>query len=205
MLVKFPEPQIAPELAALAVNLTLYKKNCEVIVSKGFEPLITRAFKNGDMLLMKSMKNIVSKMRHKDVQQVINQHLEGLIKAAFHRETPNVMRLELLGIIAYTDCKDWAPINKETQIVQYLQQYLQIGFCEDDIQLECIMILQNVAKDQGMSAILAKSMVIKQIIVLLNEKQEDDEIVNQLLFAIYCLILHEHTRNVILTQTQIVE
>lgn len=100
LLVKFPEPHIAPELASLAVNLTLYKKNCEVIVSKGFEPLITRAFQNGDMLLMKSMKNIVSKMRHKDVQQVINTLLESLIKAAFHRETPPALRLELLGIIA---------------------------------------------------------------------------------------------------------
>jgi len=46
------------------------------------------------------------------------------------------------------------------------------------------MILQNIAKDPTMSVILAKSMVIKQIIVLLNEKQEDDEIVNQLLFAV---------------------
>lgn len=136
------------------------------------------------MLLMKSIKNIVSKMRHKDVQQVINNLLENLIKATFHRETPGALRLELLGIIAYTDCKSWVSVNKETQIVQYLQQYLQIGFCEDDIQLECIMIIQNIAKDPGMSAILAKSMLIKQIIVLLNEKQEDDEIVNQLLFAI---------------------
>jgi len=75
-------------------------------------------------------------------------------------------------------------VNKDTQIVQYLQQYLQIGFSEDDIQIECIMILQNIAKDHTMSVILAKSMVIKQIIVLLNEKQEDDEIVNQLLFAV---------------------
>lgn len=133
---------------------------------------------------MKSIKNIVSKIRHKDVQQIVNQMLENFIKAAFHPQTPAGLRLELLGIIAYTDCKDWAAINKETQIVQYLQQYLQIGFSEDDIQIECIMILQNIAKDANMSVILAKSMVIKQIIVLLNEKQEDDEIVNQLLFAV---------------------
>jgi len=184
LLVKFPEPHIAPELAALAVNLTLNKKNCEVIVSKGFDPLITRAFQNGDMLLMKSMKNIVSKIRHKDVQQIVNTMLTSFIKAAFHSQTPGALRLELLGIIAYTDCKDWAMVNKDTQIVQYLQQYLQIGFSEDDIQIECIMILQNIAKDHNMSVILAKSMVIKQIIVLLNEKQEDDEIVNQLLFAV---------------------
>lgn len=153
-------------------------------MSKGFEPLITRAFQNGDMLLMKSIKNIVSKIRHKDVQQIVNQMLDSFIKAAFHPQTPGALRLELLGIIAYTDCKDWSGVNKETQIVQYLQQYLQIGFSEDDIQIECIMILQNIAKDQNMSVILAKSMVIKQIIVLLNEKQEDDEIVNQLLFAV---------------------
>jgi len=133
---------------------------------------------------MKSMKNIVSKIRHKDVQQIVNTMLTSFIKAAFHSQTPGALRLELLGIIAYTDCKDWAMVNKDTQIVQYLQQYLQIVFSEDDIQIECIMILQNIAKDHNMSVILAKSMVIKQIIVLLNEKQEDDEIVNQLLFAV---------------------
>lgn len=82
---------------------------------------------------------------------------------------------------------------------------MQPGFCEDDVILECIMIVQNLAKDDKMSNILSKSMIIKQIIMLLNEKQEDDEIVNQLLFAVHCLILHEQTRKVILTQTQIVE
>jgi len=89
-----------------------------VIVSKGFEPLLIRAFQNGDMLLMKSMKNIVSKMRHKDVQIVVNSMLASFIKAAFHPQTPPAFRLELLGIIAYTDCKDWSVVNKETQIVQ---------------------------------------------------------------------------------------
>jgi len=67
------------------------------------------------------------------------------------------------------------------------------------------MVVQNLAKDPNMSALLSRSMIIKQIIILINEKQEDDEIVNQLLFAVYCLILHEQTRKVILTQTQIVE
>mmetsp|Transcript_106897 Transcript_106897/g.230180 ORF Transcript_106897/g.230180 Transcript_106897/m.230180 type:complete len:83 (+) Transcript_106897:1313-1561(+) len=82
---------------------------------------------------------------------------------------------------------------------------MQPGFCDDDITLECIMIVQNLAKDDKMSPILAKSMIIKQIIILINEKQEDDEVVNQLLFTVYCLLLNEATSKVILTQTQIVE
>lgn len=96
-------------------------------------------------------------------------------------------------------------MNTETKLIQYLQQYMQPGFCEDDITLECIMIVQNLARDKNMSIVLSKSMIIKQIIILINEKQEDDEIVNQLLFTVYCLLLHEPTRIVILTQTQIVE
>jgi len=61
---------------------------------------------------------------------------------------------------------------------------MQPGFSDDDITLECIMITQNISRDKKMASIVAKSMIIKQVIVLLNEKQEDDEIVNQLLYCI---------------------
>lgn len=82
---------------------------------------------------------------------------------------------------------------------------MQPGFSDDDITLECIMITQNISRDKKMASIVAKSMIIKQVIVLLNEKQEDDEIVNQLLYCIQCLLMNEETRVIILHQTQIVE
>lgn len=101
LITMFPEPHIAPELVSLTVNLTNYKKNCEVLaINNRFEAIFERAVKNNDILLMKAMKNIVSKIRHKDVQSVVNKHLVNLIKTAFNPNTENEDRLELLGIIA---------------------------------------------------------------------------------------------------------
>lgn len=86
---KFPEPIIAPELVSLLVNLTNNKKNCEVLaMSERFEPIFSRAFKHGDVILMKAVKNIVSKIRHKDVQAVVNKYLVQLIKLCFNPNTP---------------------------------------------------------------------------------------------------------------------
>jgi len=79
---------IAPELVSLLVNLTNNKKNCEVLaMNDRFEPIISRAFKNSDILLIKAVKNIVSKIRHKDVQSVVNKYLVPLIKTCFNPNT----------------------------------------------------------------------------------------------------------------------
>mmetsp|Transcript_106897 Transcript_106897/g.230178 ORF Transcript_106897/g.230178 Transcript_106897/m.230178 type:complete len:93 (+) Transcript_106897:938-1216(+) len=88
LVIKFPEPTIAPELVALVVNLTNLKKNCEVFAMQNrFRAIFERAFKNSDTLLMKAVKNIVSKIRHKDVQSIINENLASLVKVAFNPNT----------------------------------------------------------------------------------------------------------------------
>lgn len=119
LIVKFPEPQIAPELVSLAVNLTNLKKNCEVLVtSERFEPMLVRAIKHKDSLLFKVIKNIVSKIRHKDVQSIVNKHLSPIVKMAFNPSTTADFRIELLGVIAYTDCREWESINKDSNLIQ---------------------------------------------------------------------------------------
>jgi len=123
LLIHFPEPIIAPELVALTINLTNLKKNCEVFALDGkFEKLFTRALKNNDINLIKAIKNIVTYIRHKDVQSVVSKNLIEITKLAFNHTTPIDYKLELMGILAYTESRDWETVNKETNLVQYLQQ-----------------------------------------------------------------------------------
>ena len=70
--------------------------------------------------------------------------------------------------------------------------------------LESIMLVATLARNEKCCEAIAKTMLIGVLHDLLGAKQEDDEMVQQILFTYHRLLLFRVTREIMLEQTQIV-
>ncbi|KAF6024299.1 KIFAP3 [Bugula neritina] len=112
--------------------------------------------------------------------------------------------LECVGILANLTISDldYELLLTEYDLVPWINNKLKPGACEDDLMLEVIMLCGTVCNDDTCAKLLADSGIIQSLIDLLNAKQEDDEIVCQIIYVFYQMIFHQSTREVIIKQTQ---
>ena len=92
----------------------------------------------------------------------------------------------------------------QTKVLDFLHKTLTVGYTDDDIVLESIMLVGTMTNSAKTAQLIANSMIIRQLNTLLSEKQEDDEMVQQILFTFYRLVFYKQTRDVILNETQVV-
>lgn len=78
------------------------------------------------------------------------------------------------------------------------------GFAEDDIILECVMLVGTICRDDNVANQIAQSYLIKILQDLLGAKQEDDEMVQQILNTFFKFLFFGPTREIVLYQTQMV-
>merc|ERR1719262_1838134 len=114
--------------------------------------------------------------------------------------------VEILGTLANLTNPEvpWADLCEGSQLIELLHRLLVVGFSEDDVVLECVMLVGTIALDHEAAPLLAASKLLQVLQELLAEKQEDDEIVLQLIFTFHCLLLHPETRDMILDETEVV-
>eukprot|EP00794_Sanderia_malayensis_P016189 gene16189-17816_t len=190
------------ELIALCINLAANKRNAQLICEdNGLRLLMRRALKYKDPLLMKMIRNI-------------SQH-DGSTKKDFLNYIPdmaNVIKnyseeefvIECIGVLGNMNLPDLdhTSLLKEYDLLTYIKGKLIPGEAEDDLVLEVIILTGTVASDEGCASMLARSGIIQDLIELLKAKQEDDEVVLQIVFVFYQMIFHQATRNVIIKETQ---
>jgi len=118
-------------------------------------------------------------------------------------DNPDLL-LEVLGTLANMTNPEvpWQELC-ETGLIELLHQLLVVGFSEDDLVLECVMLVGVMALNKDAAPLLAVSKLLGVMQELLAEKQEDDEIVLQLLFSFHCLLAHEETRQIVMQDTQV--
>lgn len=118
------------------------------------------------------------------------------------QDNPDLL-VEVLGTLANMTLPDipWAELC-EAGLVDLLHRLLVVGFSEDDIVLECVMIVCNLALCKDASGHLADSRLPAMLQDLLVEKQEDEEIVLQLLYTFECFMLHDEVRDSILQSAE---
>jgi len=78
------------------------------------------------------------------------------------------------------------------------------GFAEDDIILECVMLCGTLCRNDASAEFIAGSHLIKLLQDMLGAKQEDDEMVQQILNTFFKLLFFGPTREIVLYQTQMV-
>jgi len=215
LVVHFPEPRVGKDLVALVVNLATHSRVAEVIVSSGLFPqVMLRILKTRDPLLCKVIRNVSG---HSDVIEhmwaVMNEESVRMSKwmnefvymAHGGIDNPDLL-LEVLGTLANMTLPEipWAELC-EAGLVDLLHRLLVPSFSEDDVVLECIMLIGNIALSREAAHHIAGSRLPSLLQDLLMEKRDDDEIVVQLLFAFRCLLLFDEVRDVILQESEIAQ
>lgn len=206
MIINFPEPIVREEIMALAINLAANQRNADIFSYDGqLERIIRRALKTSDVLLMKLVRNISGASNSSFIQETLELFASDFIHIVCEDGDPN-FQIEVLGTLTNVELDEgWAEVVKTTPILDYIMKNLVVGYAEDDFTLECIILVGTILSSDKCALVIAKSMIIKLLHNLLSEKQEDDELVLQIMFDFYKTLLFQETRVIVLEHTQVIK
>ncbi|XP_023930981.1 kinesin-associated protein 3 [Lingula anatina] len=202
MILESPGDRVDLELIALGINLAANKRNAQMICEgQGLKLLLKRAYKFKDPLLMKMIRNI--SQHDGQTKELFIDYVSDLANAIQKIEDEEfvIECVGILGNVTFPDL-DYELLLKEYQLVPWIQTKMQPGAAEDDMVLEIVILLGTVCCDDNCAKMLADNGIIQNLIELLNAKQEDDEVVCQIIYVFYQMIFHEATREIIIKQTQ---
>jgi len=214
VVVKSRESPVDRDAAALIINLAADEAcAAELVKSDGFAKLAARGIQSADSLLLKVLRHVAS---HRPVRRRLLSVMRGSFNgdfgwlheivrlAASYSDNPVVL-VEAMGILAALDCTSqevpWMDLC-DAGLLELLHRFLMIGFSEDDILLECVILAGTLAMDAEFVPLMATSKVPRLLPELLAEKQDDGEIIVQLLFAIRCMLLRDETCDIVLQDTE---
>lgn len=211
------------DLIALCINLALNKRNAQLMVENDrLRTLMARAFKYQDWLLMKMLRNISQheSLRHHFVVSAIYranrfEYFCDVFIAFiqdFVGDLANVLTvcddpkfiIECLGILGNLSLADldYSAILENFELIPWLRKVLAPGTHTDDFVLDAVVLVGTCAHDEASARLLCKADVVLALIELLKAKQEDDEIVLQIIFVFQQILRHESTRNYMIRSTE---
>lgn len=203
-----------PEAVALLVNLAADEAAaCLILAEDSFMAVSSKAFKHKNIGMLKVVRHITS---HTASRSILLDVMGGgdsssyawlvqlvqMVKATA-ADRHDVL-VEVLGILAALDCPEvpWVDLC-EAGLLEPLLRLLMVGFAEDDVVLEAVMLLSLLALDPPAAALLPSSKVIGLLPDLLAAKSGDADLLVQLLFLVQCLLMLEETRDVLLQETDV--
>ncbi|XP_062138534.1 kinesin-associated protein 3 [Drosophila sulfurigaster albostrigata] len=193
--------KVDPDLIALCINLSLNHRNAQIMVEgKRLHSLMDRAFKYQDALLMKLLRTL---SQHESLQLLYIDYVGDLarILTICDNESFIVECLGILGNLALTDL-DYSQILQNFQLIPWIRQLLVPCARMDDLVLDTIVYLGTCACDELCALLFCRAKVVLSLIELLKAKQEDDEIVLQIIFVFQQILQHESTREYMIKETE---
>uniref|UniRef100_A0A182QJ16 Kinesin associated protein kap n=1 Tax=Anopheles farauti TaxID=69004 RepID=A0A182QJ16_9DIPT len=190
-----------PDLIALGVNLALNRRNAAMMIENNrLHSLMSRAFKCQDTLIMKMIRNI---SLHDTLRPHFVDFVGDLAKilTECEEEEFSVECLGILGNLTLADL-DYSQIIHNFNLVPLIRNMLVPGKYKDDLVLEMVVFIGTCALDESCAMLLCKADVILSLIELLKAKQEDDEMVLQIVFVFQQVLRHESTRCYMIKDTE---
>ncbi|XP_058816467.1 kinesin-associated protein 3 [Topomyia yanbarensis] len=190
-----------PDLIALGINLALNKRNAAMMIENNrLHNLMLRAFKYQDTLMMKMVRNI---SLHESLRMHFVDFVGDLAKILTEcdDEEFTVECLGTLGNLALPDL-DYSQIIHNFNLIPLIRNMLVPGKYKDDLVLETVVFLGTCASDESCAMLLCKADVILSLIELLKAKQEDDEMVLQIVFVFQQVLRNESTRVYMIKETE---
>ena len=154
----------------------------------------------------------------------------GLLGETITKEDKVDFLIEVVGTLGNLNITDidYEMVLNEFQLVGWIKNMLTPGNADDDLVLDVIVLVGAVCIDDACANILSKSGIIELLIEMLNgrllsfysasiinisylsklifyclkAKQEDDEIVLQIVYVFYQMIFHKSTREIIIKKTR---
>lgn len=88
------------------------------------------------------------------------------------------------------------------ELIPWVKKVLTAADKTDDLILDTVVFLGTCACDESCAMLLCKSGIVLQLIELLKAKQEDDEMVLQIVFVFQQILRNESTRDYMIKETQ---
>mmetsp|Transcript_96788 Transcript_96788/g.172174 ORF Transcript_96788/g.172174 Transcript_96788/m.172174 type:complete len:815 (+) Transcript_96788:124-2568(+) len=201
-----------PEAVALLVNLASDEATaCLLLAEDAFVVLMLRAVRTRDTGLLKVLRHVASHQASRPMlldamgQECGDDWLHELLQLAQKSATDrHDVLVEAVGVFAALECQSpevpW-PDLCDAGLLELLPRLLMVGFSEDDVVLEAVLVLGVLAVDPATIGLLAGSKVISMLSDLLAAKHGDGDLMVQLLFLLRCLLLSDITCDVVLKQT----
>ena len=111
----------------------------------------------------------------------LEKFMDRYIELANVSEEHTDLLLELLGTMVYMPTDKWEEKLEKYNMIEFLHNHLENQYAEDDILLECVMLVGTLCRNDSTALIISQSFLIKLLQDLLGSKQEDDEMVQQIL------------------------
>ncbi|OWZ19116.1 Kinesin [Phytophthora megakarya] len=209
LVINFPQNIVAKELAALAVNLSHNARNAELMCqNRGLEALATRVFRTRDPLLMKVIRNIAlwSYTLQEDLVSDKAYKYRGMwapfvvpfIELCINADNHD-FSIEVLATLANLTPNDlpsktsWDRLVTDHSLIPLISKLLVPGFSQDDMILEVVLFVSTLALEPRCVPLLSSSRIVRTLLSLFQEKQHDNELTLQLLYAFYRLLRHTDT------------
>jgi hypothetical protein len=104
---------------------------------------------------MKLIRNICYSLKTLHVQEILAQFSIEMIAQMVATDDSDFM-VETLGTLVHLDIeKGWIHLMQQTEILRFLDSQMEPGYAEDDVLLECIMLLGTMISHRAASKILA--------------------------------------------------
>eukprot|EP00405_Crypthecodinium_cohnii_P035713 CAMPEP_0206526880 /NCGR_PEP_ID=MMETSP0325_2-20121206/1004_1 /ASSEMBLY_ACC=CAM_ASM_000347 /TAXON_ID=2866 /ORGANISM="Crypthecodinium cohnii, Strain Seligo" /LENGTH=414 /DNA_ID=CAMNT_0054022159 /DNA_START=88 /DNA_END=1329 /DNA_ORIENTATION=- len=203
------------ESAGLCINLAADEACAHLLVKgEGFGKLMMKGLQQKDVLLMKILRHCASHaaVRHRlilTMNSVSGEQDGWLLKLIEHAscstEQPEVT-VEALGILSALDGDKevaWSELL-ESGLLEILHRLMMVGLTDDDVLLECVLIVGSLARHPDCAKLLSDSKIPKLLAELIPAKQADVDLTIQLIFTARCLIAQPISRSEILESTDVV-
>ncbi|KAF7992867.1 hypothetical protein HCN44_005211 [Aphidius gifuensis] len=191
---------IKRELIGLCINIAANNKNSQLMIENNrLQGLIKKAFRNQDPLIMKIIRNIA---QHEETKINFIEFVGDFAMALTQSDSHDFI-LEIIGVLgnlALSDL-DYSQILQRCNLIPWIRNNLVPGKVQDDLVLEIVIFLGTSAIDEDCARLLCKADILLSLIELLKAKQEDDEIVLQIIYVFYQISMHESTRGYLIKET----
>lgn len=220
LIINYPKERLTKDVAALAVNLSLNHRNAELMAKDGnLTHLMLRLQQTNDPLLMKIIRNISlwtftaqtatpNGANEYGYRGLWSPHVKPLMQLAKTTDSQELL-VEVLGTLANLTINDlpvrsWLTLLQDCEFAPSICRWLVPGLCQNDVILEVIMFMAQVASDKNCSTFFAASTLIALAEQTWRDKAEDTEIVLQSMFLFYWLFQWPDTREEAFRGTRVV-
>jgi len=199
------EPLLPLELAALAINIATDPTAAEKMSADGviIRQLVDRLYHSHDPNMMKLLRNL---SQHRGIGSHLTPFVADLV-ALIEQASSVEAVVELIGILGSMPLggiAEFPVLVQKCGFLDLLLPHLTPGFSDDDILLEVVIFIGQMAAHPRCAAVLMQTRVLTSLYALITEKQEDDEIVLQILHTFYHMLHATELRFALLQQTQLV-
>eukprot|EP01036_Dinobryon_divergens_P024940 gene24940-33435_t len=221
MALNFPKDLLAKELGALLVNLSHNGRNVELMIAnKGLNLLMDRFSDKRDPILLKVIRNI-SLWTFNQLQELESPelnykfrglwspHVKTLLEILLDTDSHDLL-VELVGCLANMTTYDlpassnWSKLLRDYGLVSLFCKLLVPGMAQNDLLLEIVMLIANIASDPQAASIFSSSTLIGMLYQLWKEKGDDVELLLQLIHCFHKLFMHQSSREEAMYSTRIV-